>query len=151
MLNKQELNPPLKKMFLVLPAITLQNLGFLLSLIFVATYLKGYVILCVLLIISVNYLWLKSYYKCKPIPLDKSLYKQKKDDPAYNESYDEAETEKNEKFWTAVLTSWIAPCTVWVNNLKFKSHFLIVSSAARLHKLLFIIRCCKCLNLNRDK
>ena len=122
----------MKTMFLVLPAIVVQNLGCVLSLIYVATYLKAYVIPCVLLIILVNYISLKSYYKCKPIPLDKSMYKQNKEEPAYSQLFMLAETEKNEKFMTAVLTSWMSPCTAWVNKLDYKSYFMLVSSAARL-------------------
>ena len=125
-------------MFLVLPAIVVQNLGCVLSLIYVATYLKAYVIPCVLLIILVNYISLKSYYKCKPIPLDKSLYKQNKEEPAYSQLFMLAETEKNEKFMTAVLTSWMSPCTAWVNKLDYKSYFMLVSSAARLETNIFV-------------
>jgi hypothetical protein len=71
---------------------------------------------------------LKSYFKWKPIPIDKSVFLQKDGDPTYNQSLDEAEEEKRNMFWTGILTSWVSPCTVWVNNLKSRSYFLLVSS-----------------------
>ena len=36
--------------------------------------------------------------------------------------------ERNAIFLTAVMTSWIAPHTVWSNNVRFKSYFRLVSS-----------------------
>ncbi len=43
----------------------------------------------------------------------------------------ESTQESNDKRILLVIanfTAWIAPCTVWANNFKYKSYFLIVSS-----------------------
>ena len=93
-----------------------------------ATYIRGYILLCIAFTILSNLIMVRSYFKCKPIPIDKSVFVQKEGEPTYNQSLDEAEEEKRNMFWTGILTSWVSPCTVWVNNLKSKSYFLLISS-----------------------
>jgi hypothetical protein len=56
----QELNPPLRMIFLVLPLVSLQSMAFLLTLSLAATYLRVYVILCVAAIVAFNLAALRS-------------------------------------------------------------------------------------------
>ncbi len=109
------------------PLIALQLLFPMFSLILLASYFKEAVIVCIAIIILANLVVLKS--KC----LKQKLY-------CYigvfygleDEEIKKGQKVSEEIFFTAILTSWISPSTLWSHNFKFKSYFLIVSSLTTL-------------------
>ena len=118
-------------MLWAVPSIAVQNFAFLMSLAMIATYLRGIVVVAVAAVILANAVVVKIYLMFHPSQVDKNLYKQNKDEPAFLCAVEESKVSQRETFLAGVLTSWVAPCTVWVNNLKFKSFFLVVSSGVR--------------------
>jgi hypothetical protein len=122
-----ELDPTIKMIIYVAPLIALQLLFPLFSLILMASYFKGIVIVCIAIIILanaavLNFEWLKKKCFCD-ISL---LYGH------FDHKMQRGQKESAEILNTAIVTSWISPCTVWSNNFKFKSYFLIVSSITAL-------------------
>ncbi len=103
------------------PLITLQLLFPLFALILMASYFKEFVIVCIAIITIVNAAVLKS--KCLKKKLYCDICKLQRD--TFKKR---SKKEPESIFYTSIFTSWISPCTVWANNFKFKSYFLIVNS-----------------------
>ena len=103
--------------YFLLP-ILLQFLMPLFSLIVMSAYLKGFVLIEILIVIVANALVLKLTF-CKKRPLA-SLPK------FFEKTFRQAKEDQKSVFLTALLTSWIAPCTIWHDN----SFFLLASSLA---------------------
>ena len=89
------------------------------SLIVMGAYLKGLTLLVVAIAIVANALVLKPPCFKRQIASLPKFYKQ---------FHPEAKEDKTPIFLTGLLTSWIAPCTVWSNAPLFESCFLLVSS-----------------------
>ena len=122
-----DVDPSPKMLIYVALPIFMQLLFPLFSLILMASYFKEYVIVCIAIIMLTNLVVLKS--KC----LNKKLYCDIwKLYSTVDENMKKGKKETDEIFNTAILTSWISPCTVWSNNTKFKSYFLIANSLTTL-------------------
>ena len=114
-------NPSIKMQLFILPAIMVQLLLPLFSLVYVAANIKEYVFLFIGIIILTNFLVLR--IPCLKDHLFPALY-----NFFHLEQLQSGKDEENMVFATAVLTSWISPCTVWANEWFGKSYFLIVQS-----------------------
>ena len=122
-----DVDPSPKMLIYAALPIFLQLLFPIFSLILMASYLKEYVLLSIGIIMLANFAVLKS--KC----LKEKLYCHVVDLYGMNaDKMKEGLKEFDEIFNTAILTSWISPCTVWSNNFEFKSYFLIVNSLTTL-------------------
>ena len=121
-----------------LPFVILQILGLLFSLVILASYFKGLVLLQIGFIILANFIVLKFIlFKGDPFTDVKSLY-----DKVYGIYVQERRSHESKSiFWTAILTSWISPCTVWANNLTLKSYFLLTSSLTTIAAQVICILC----------
>ena len=105
------------------PPIFLQLLLPLFSLILMASYFKEFVIVWIGVIMLANMAVLSLPCFKKKLYCDIQYLYDSKD-----ENRKRWEKESDEIFYTAILTSWISPCTVWSNNNKFKSNFLFINS-----------------------
>jgi hypothetical protein len=111
------------------PFIAFLIAGPLYSLVITAAYFKGFVILVIAFIIGIHFFVLKlPCLKGKLFPYFTDLY----GTYPLNNFKAEEETQKSNDairvLFTAIFTAWISPCTVWANNFKCKSYFLVVSS-----------------------
>ena len=107
----------------------MQIVANLVTLTIAAAYFKSYSLFCGLITILLNLVALTAYFKWKKeLRVSQSVYVKSKQDPVYVDSLKQARIESQNMFLTAVLTSWISPCTVWTNNFKKKSKFLLISS-----------------------
>ncbi len=106
----------------VAPLIALQLLFPMFSLILMAAYLKEYAIVCITINILVTVAALHS--NCC-FAFGTRVFER---DPFRSKSSHYI----SPKYYIAIFTSWISPCTVWSNTFKFKSSFLIVSSLLSL-------------------
>jgi hypothetical protein len=105
-----DVDPSFKLISFVFPLIMLQISGSVASLVLSAAYLREVVIALIVFHILAQFIVLKFFLlKGNPI-LDN----------------------QTNIFWTAIFTSWMSPCTVWSNNLKTKSYFLLVSSCTSI-------------------
>ena len=123
----RDVDPSIKMIIFAALPITLQLLFPLFSLILMASYFKVYVTVCIAIIILANAAVLKS--KCLKQKLECNisfLYK------FSNDIYTKGKKESEEIFFTAILTSWVSPCTVWCSSLNLKSYFLIANSLTTL-------------------
>ena len=112
-----------------MPFITMQVVANLVTLSIAAAYFKSYSLFCGLITVILNLVALTAYFKWKKeLRVSQSVYVKSKQDPVYLDSLKHARIESQNMFLTAVLTSWISPCTVWTNNFKKKSKFLLISS-----------------------
>ncbi len=104
-------------------------MGTLYSLVMIATYAHGYVVVIIGTIILLNLIILKLKY------LGKTETKEIIDN-FYNHQKENGTKEMYVIFLNALFTSWVTPCTVWTN----KSKFLMVSSSITLsvHLINFI-------------
>ena len=95
--------------------------GILLSLVLISTYYQLWVLAVIFFSSFVHCICLKAVYRKKSASenIIKKLYNNKKE-------YGSNET--SNIFWMSVLTSWVAPCTVWTNNFAIKTRFLFFSS-----------------------
>jgi hypothetical protein len=100
--------------FLLLP-------GFLLSLIIVASYIQAFILLALLSVTLFNFVLLKLRYFKKDD--QKSLT-----EGFYSNDEENGKKESEFVFQTAVLTSWVSPCSVWANNFQKKTNFILLSS-----------------------
>ncbi len=103
------------------PIILLFLSGFLYSLVFVASYIQGYILLTITSVIVLNgfILFFKYFQKNKREQLRRFFY------PIDEQGKKESEF----VFFTAVLTSWISPCSIWANTFGQKTCFLLISSS----------------------
>ena len=113
----QAVDASIKMISYIFPAIVLQLLFPLFSLIIMTTYLKGFVLIVVAVAIVANALVLKPPCLDKQIVSLPFLYRQK---PV------KGIKDNNTIFLTALLTSWIAPFTVWMNGW-IQTRFLLAS------------------------
>jgi ankyrin repeat protein len=116
-------DPTLKMLAGIMPIILLFLSGLLYSLVFVATYIQGYILLTISSVIVLNgfILFFKYFQKKKREVLRKVFY------PTDEQ---QGKKESGFVFFTAVLTSWIAPCSIWANILGQKTWFLLISSSS---------------------
>ncbi len=96
-------------------------MGTLYSLVMMAAYAQGYVVVLIGTIVLLNLFILKLTYlsKAQKVEIIVKFYKQQKE---------KGTKETNAIFLNAVFTSWVSPCTVWSSKLKF----LMVSSSTTL-------------------
>jgi hypothetical protein len=122
-------DPSIKMIIFATLPITLQLLFPLFSLILMAAYFKEFVIACIAIITTLNLAVLtcqsNQEYHIKRLYASKDETKMKK-------MMKKGKQESEEIFLTAIFTSWISPCTVWSNNMKSKSYFLILNSLTTL-------------------
>ena len=116
--NFAAVDPSLKMIAFAFPFVSVQILGPLFSLIFLAAYFRGFVLLFIAFIIFTNFVTLKYFhFKGKPYV----------NIPLYENYYTSIE-ESNFIFITATLTSWISSSTVWSNNFIQIKRVLLISS-----------------------
>jgi hypothetical protein len=96
-------------------------MGTLYSLVMMATYAHGYVVVLISTIVLLNSIILKSIFLGKTHM--KSIIEK-----FYNQQKESGTKETNAIFLNAMFTSWVAPCTVWTSKFKF----LMVSSSITL-------------------
>ena len=111
-------DPSFKMSLVVAPFNICILMGTLYSLVMMATYAQGYVVVLIGTIVLLNLIILKLTY----------LSKAQKDDiilKFYNQQKERGIKETNVIFLNALFTSWVSPCTVWTSRLKF----LVVSSS----------------------
>ena len=107
----------------VLPAIMLQLSMPLFCLIVMAAYLKGFVLLAIVAVVSANAAVLSVPCWKKRLTSGTNIY------GSFIWSREAFVTEeKNSILLTAVMTSWIAPNTVWSSSIQLKSYFLLATS-----------------------
>jgi hypothetical protein len=122
-----DVDPSIKMIIFVAPLIAQQLLFPLFSLIMMAAYFKVFVIVAISIIMLANVAVLNS--NC----LKQKLYCKIGNLYSFNDQkIKNGKKESEEIFYTAILTSWLSPCTVWCHNFKFKSYFLIVNSLTTL-------------------
>ena len=134
-----------KQTFLILIPVMLQTSVFLSAWVFLAAHLRFFIIVCVMLVMAANFAVLSgavfrldSTNKIIDAILDGV--------PA-----DRYEKESRRVFYTAVLTSWISPLTVWSNNMtanrrrqqlqcnELSKKFLVISSITSSLSLSLIV------------
>lgn len=107
--------------------------GPLAAVVCMASYLQEKVIVCIILIIGLNACVLKSPCLAEKLyPEIQQLYESHELDGVSEDDERQGKKESETMFYTAIFTSWISPCTVWANNFKCKSYFLLVSSFTSL-------------------
>lgn len=116
-----DVNPSIKMQLFILPAIMVQLLLPLYSLVYMAANIREFVFLFICFISLANYFVLK--LPCLKDHLFPTLYAF-----FHLEELQAGKEEANLVFLTAVFTSWISPCTVWANEWFGRSYFLIVQS-----------------------
>ena len=125
-----EIDPSLKMMAFAFPFVAVLIAGPLCSLVIAAAYLKGWVIVFIGLIITCHTLALNlPSLQDRLFPFLFFLYAKY---PSYTSSPGQPAREANDArsiLFTANCTSWISPCTVWINTFMVKSYFLIFSSS----------------------
>ena len=123
-------DPPFLDVLFVLPVIIWLIAGPLWSIILMAAYFQVYAVLAIALILLANYLTLKNIYLREGSMLKDvlELYNHRNDDTLDTAREEHGLEDMNLKFSWAVFTSFVSPCTVWINNLTKKSYFLLVSS-----------------------
>ena len=134
-----------KQTFIIIIPVMLQTGIFLSSWVFLAAYLKFYVVLCVVALMLINFAVLQTV-----------IFKLGSKNKLIDASLDGVPDEKRENecrqiFFTAVLTSWISPLTVWSNNMtsnrkreqlehnRLSKYFLSITSITSSLTLLLII------------
>ncbi len=105
-----------------MPIILLFLSGIVYSLVFVASYIQGYILLTFTSVIVLNWivLFFKYFQKKKREELRKFFY------PTDEQ---QGKKESGFVFFTAVLTSWISPCSIWANTFGQKTWFLFYTSS----------------------
>jgi len=126
-----DLDPTIRMILFVALPVMLLIVGPLASVVCMAAYFKEKVIVCIIIIIALIALVLKS--PCSQEILYKKTYSEN--------AYKSCELEQSPKDWnrrmkrdreamliTAIFTSWISPCTMWFSESKF----IFVSSLTNL-------------------
>jgi ankyrin repeat protein len=114
---------PTLKMISVMILINIVFLsGLLYSLIFVASYTQGYILLTIAIVTVLNGLILyPKYFKKDQRKALRGIF--------YPKDEKLGKKESGFVFFTAVLTSWISPSSIWANTFEKKKWFLMVSSS----------------------
>ena len=123
-----ELDPTVKMMAFVAPAVAIVLLYPLFSLLIMTSYFREYVIVSILLLICLTGASIRLYFEIQErlkkqnsrADVIKKLYKNDNQDLTT-----QGEKEHDQIIVTAILTSWIAPCTLW----NCQSYFLLVLSS----------------------
>lgn len=126
-----EVDPTLKMIIFAAPAITIQLLFPLFSLTLMASYFRAYVIVCIFVIMALVATSFGIAFIVLKIRRNVSHKEDMLNDMYKRGSQDlkkQGSQEYDNILITAILTSWIAPCTVWSNNSKEKSYFLLIIS-----------------------
>jgi ankyrin repeat protein len=118
-------DPSLKMSLIVAPFNICILMGTLYSLVMMATYAQGYVVVLIGTIVLLNLIILKYTYLRKT-HMDKII------NNFYNKQKEFGTKEIHTMFLNALVTSWVSPCTVWTSNFLYNSKFLIVSSSITL-------------------
>ena len=124
--------------FVALPVMILIS-GPLTSVVCMAAYFHEKVFACILIIIVVNASVLKSPCledKLYPYTYLSNLYESYELEAVPEDVKTRAKQDKEAILITALFTSWISPCTVWANNIKCNSYFLLVSISSTFYKQL---------------
>ncbi len=118
-------DPSLKMIGYVMPINCLQLLGLLFSLVIIASYIQAFILLTIFLVTLSN---------CGLLYLNYFLNSKRKDmrNLFYSKDNNLGKKDSGFIFLTAVLTSWISPCSVWANNKKLKTKFLLLSSSTTI-------------------
>ena len=105
----------------VLPLNALLISGPLFTLILVASYHQISIVFLIMAVLALNWVILKKIYfsKDQKMVLIREIY---------NNMKESGTKEASQIFYHSVFTSWISPCTVWVNNNLKRSKFLITTS-----------------------
>ncbi len=87
-----------------------------------ASYIHGYILLTITCVIGLNgFILFQTYFqKTKREELRRFFY------PTDEQ---QGKKESGFVFFTAVLTSWISPCSIWANTFGRKTSFLLISSS----------------------
>ena len=103
-----DVDPPMKNLACIFPLILIQNIGFLIIWIVISAYLQGYAVLCVLFVMVVV---------CMALKLT-NLYSEIETVDAVLDGIPTGKRSKETRkvFAIAILTSWVAPCSVMTNN-----------------------------------
>jgi ankyrin repeat protein len=107
----REPDPPVlsKQIFIAIP-ICIQNAIYLSAWIFLTAYIKAHVFWCICIVIFMNFVTIQTFV----FRLNSS---EKYFDAMLNGVQEgQRESEPRKIFYTAILTSWISPNTVWANN-----------------------------------
>jgi len=129
------------KLILILPFVILQIAGLLVTLVLLAAYFKGYVLLFIGVVILSNFIILKFWvFRGNQYADVKLLYNQY-DDKYHTHRRDFGKRDSSEVFERAFLTSWLSPNTVWSNNFACKTYFLLASSATTISSLMVYLAC----------
>ncbi len=115
-------DPNINMLLCIMPINILFLSGLLYSLVFVATYIHGYILLTITSVIGLNgFILFQMYFqKNKREELRRFFY------PTDEQ---QGKKECGFVFFTAVLTSWISPCSIWANTFGQKTCFLLISSS----------------------
>jgi hypothetical protein len=115
-------DPTIKMLVWIMPINIIFLSGFLYSLVFVDSYIQAYILLTITSIIGLNgfILFLKYFQKNKREALRRDFYPRDEQHGKKESGY---------IFITAVLTSWISPCSIWSNTFGQKTWFLFYSSS----------------------
>ena len=108
---------PIFNMVLIFPFIVLQNIGILAT----WTIITAYVRLCIIVCISINMIVVFLALQTFVFRWDR---KEKLFDAiSTNVSKDKQKSEITKTFWISILTSWISPCSVWINNRSYNKDY----------------------------
>ena len=115
-------DPTIKMIACIMPLQILHLSGLLFSLVFVASYIQSYIILSITLVTALNGLILfLTYFKSDKRKALRQIFYPKENQIGKKES--------GFVFFTAVLTSWISPNSVWANTFELETWFLLISSS----------------------
>ena len=138
-------DPPLKNLLLISPLIVLQNFGILTCWVFIAAYLKEFILICVIFVMAMSYVAVQTFI------FKWNSKKRKADAISCKVPVTELEKEVKHCFWTAIFVSWISPCSVWFNtsqsnDSKSKAKtspkpFLLVLSAGSISAATLCVSC----------
>jgi ankyrin repeat protein len=126
--------PLLKSILIVAPFIVLQNFGILCCWVFIAAYLQGWILICIPVAMLSVYIFLQVFiFKCN---LSTQI-----DSGFCDIPINILEKEGLNCFRTAILTSWVSPCSVWSNNQQSKSYYTFRKREYSSQKFLFVSSC----------
>jgi hypothetical protein len=115
-------DPTLKMLACIMPIILLLLSGLLYSLVFVASYIQGYILLTISSVIVLNgFILFFKFFQQKNREELREVF--------YPTDEQQGKKESGSVFFTAVLTSWISPSAVWANTFGQKTWFLFHSSS----------------------
>jgi len=129
-------DPSIKMIAFVALPVMILIAGPLTSVVCMAAYFQEKVFACILIIIVVNASVLKSPCledKLYPYTYLSNLYESYELEAVPEDVKTRAKQDKEAILITALFTSWISPCTVWANNIKCNSYFLLVSNSSTFY------------------